>query len=93
MNNKMKISKNREDIDKLSSFFKKVLLDGDGNIKLVNHEFCRQQKKELERVIEKEKETTAKALRKIDGIDKKIILIMYHLNIDHGKITELSRDD
>jgi hypothetical protein len=73
-----------KDIEKLSNFFKRVAIDENGNIKLVNHVYCAKQKKELLHQIEISRKSTTQALEKLNLLDKKITLIMFHLKIPDG---------
>jgi len=75
------LKNNSKEIEKLSNFFKRVAIDDNGSIKLVNHTYCAEQKKQLSKQIEIGRKSTSQAIEKLIALDKKITLIMYHLKI------------
>jgi len=69
------IETNKKDIEKLSSFFKKVLLDDNGEIRLVD-------KKTFNTEIKKGDIEHRDINKQLIEVDKKLLLIIYHMGID-----------
>jgi len=66
---------NAEDIKKLSAFFKKVILDDNGEIRLVD-------KKTFNAHIVDDRQSNVEINKRLKGVDDKLLLIIYHLNIE-----------
>lgn len=77
-----KVDSNTKDISKLSDFFKKVILDDNGEIRLVDKATAKEEKKELVAMILEGRQTTKQVSEKLTEMNENIILIMYHMNID-----------
>jgi len=69
------IETNKKDIEKLSNFFKKVLLDDNGEIRLVD-------KKTFNAEIKKGDIEHKDINRQLVEVDKKLLLIIFHMGID-----------
>lgn len=77
-----RVTVTEKDISKLSDFFKKVILDDNGEIRLVDKKAAKEEKKELVAMILEGRQTTADVSKKLTDMNENIILIMYHLNVD-----------
>ena len=96
INKKVEKSDNRttsteSDIKKLSEFFKKVVLDDNGEIRLVNKESCKKQKIELQASIDDRADDIKEIRAEVRGMSDNVLLILYHLKIDKTKIIDMKR--
>ena len=81
VNNVKDIKSNSRDIQKLRELFEKVMFSETGELLFVTGKQCNETKTEMRSRFEKGKTASEKALSKIDKMDKNVMLIMYHLNI------------